>query len=114
MKEKTSLVFTGDIGFDRYMYGKWDDENLISKDVLDFLHSADHVIANVEGPVAEVEQNTTKDGVQQLLHTIDPKALKVLKNITVSTIKFRSFMYFKSNSNHSSKLQSFRFVLTCQ
>lgn len=78
MKEKTSLVFTGDIGFDRYMYGKWDDENLISSEVLNFLHSADHVIANVEGPVAEVEQNTTKDGVAQLLHTIDPKALKVL------------------------------------
>ena len=33
MKEKTSLVFTGDIGFDRYMYGKWDDENLISSEV---------------------------------------------------------------------------------
>lgn len=81
MKEKTSLVFTGDIGFDRYMYGKWDDENLISSEVLDFLHSADHVITNVEGPVAEVEQNTTKDGVQQLLHTIDPNALKVLRNM---------------------------------
>ena len=81
MKEKTSLVFTGDIGFDRYMYGKWDDENLISSEVLDFLHSADHVITNVEGPVAEVEQNTTKDGVGQLLHTIDPKALKVLRNM---------------------------------
>ena len=63
MKEKTSLVFTGDIGFDKYMYGKWDDEELLSKDVLDFLHSADHVITNVEGPVAEVEPNTTKDGV---------------------------------------------------
>lgn len=81
MKEKTSLVFTGDIGFDRYMYGKWDDENLISSEVIDFLHSADHVITNVEGPVAEVEQNTTKDGVQQLLHTIDPNALKVLRNM---------------------------------
>ena len=81
MKEKTSLVFTGDIGFDRYMYGKWDDEELISSEVLDFLHSADHVITNVEGPVAEVEQNTTKDGVQQLLHTIDPKALKVLRKM---------------------------------
>ena len=34
MKEKTSLVFTGDIGFDRYFYGKWDDEDLISKDVI--------------------------------------------------------------------------------
>ena len=31
MKDKTSLVFTGDIGFDRYMYGKWDDEELLSQ-----------------------------------------------------------------------------------
>ena len=81
MKEKTSLVFTGDIGFDRYMYGKWDDENLISQEILQFLHSADHVIANVEGPVAVAEQNITQSGVQQLLHTIDPKAVKVLKNM---------------------------------
>ena len=78
MKEKTSLVFTGDIGFDRYFYGKWDDEDLISEEILDFLHSADHVIPNVEGPVANAEQNTTQSGVQQLLHTIDPKAVKVL------------------------------------
>ena len=81
MKEKTSLVFTGDIGFDRYFYGKWDDEELISEEILDFLHSADHVIPNVEGPVANAEQNTTQSGVQQLLHTIDPKAVKVLKKM---------------------------------
>ncbi|MBE6800532.1 MAG: CapA family protein [Ruminococcaceae bacterium] len=81
MKEKTSLVFTGDIGFDRYFYGKWDDEDLISKEILDFLNSADHVIPNVEGPVAEAEQNTTQSGVQQLLHTINPKATRVLKKM---------------------------------
>ena len=81
MKEKTSLVFTGDIGFDRYMYGKWDDEELLSEEILDFLNNADHVITNVEGPVAEVPQNTTKDGVQQLLHTIDPAAVKVLNKM---------------------------------
>lgn len=81
MQSRSSLVFTGDIGFDRYMYGKWDDEQLISQQVLDFLHSADHVIANVEGPVAPVEQNTTTGGVQQLLHTIDPKAVGVLNKM---------------------------------
>ncbi len=81
MKDKTSLVFTGDIGFDRYMYKKWDDPELISSDILDFLKSADHVVANVEGPVAKAEQNTTNSGVQQLLHTIDPAAVKVLKNM---------------------------------
>lgn len=81
MIDKTSLVFTGDIGFDRYMYKKWEDDELISQEILSFLHSANHVIANVEGPVAPVEQNTTKDGVQQLLHTIDPAAVKVLNNM---------------------------------
>lgn len=81
MKEKSSLVFTGDIGFDRYMYGKWDDGELISNDILRFLHSADHVIPNVEGPVANAEQNTVQSGVQQLLHTIDPKAVKVLNKM---------------------------------
>ena len=81
MKKETSLVFTGDIGFDRYMYGKWDDEELLSREVLDFLNSADHVIANVEGPVAEAEQNTTQSGVQQLLHTIDPAATKVFRKM---------------------------------
>ena len=81
MKDKTSLVFTGDIGFDRYMYGQWDDDELISPEILDFLQGADHVIANVEGPVAEAPQNTTQSGVQQLLHTIDPAAVKVLNNM---------------------------------
>lgn len=81
MKQKSSIVFTGDVGFDRYMYGKWDDENLLSPDVIGFLHSADHVVTNVEGPIANAEQNTTTSGVQQLLHTIDPAAVKVLKNM---------------------------------
>lgn len=81
MKKKTSLVFTGDIGFDRYMYGKWEDEKLISDEILSFLHSGDHVITNVEGPVAEAEQNTIKSGVTQLLHTIDPRAVGVLNKM---------------------------------
>ena len=90
MKNKTSLVFTGDIGFDRYMYEKWNDEDLISDEVLAFLHSADHVIANVEGPIAEIPQNTVQSGVKQLLHTIDPEAVKVLKNMRAD-ISFTDF-----------------------
>ena len=81
MKENISLAFTGDIGFDRYMYGKWNDPELISPEILGFLHSADHVIANVEGPVAKAEQNTTTEGAAQLLHTIDPQAVRVLRNM---------------------------------
>ncbi|MCQ2533313.1 MAG: CapA family protein [Clostridia bacterium] len=80
-KDKCSIVFTGDIGFDKYMFGKWDDEDLLSEEVLDFLHSGDHVVANVEGPIVEQPQNDIKDGVKQLLHTMDPGALKVLKKM---------------------------------
>lgn len=81
MKDRTSLVFTGDIGFDRYMYGKWNDKELLSNEILDFLHSADHVITNIEGPIAQAPNNTVSSGVQQLLHTIDPAAVNVLKNM---------------------------------
>ena len=81
MEDKLSLVFTGDIGFDRYMDGKWDDENLISQEVLDFLHSGDHVIANVEGPLVSKMKNTETEGTLQLMHTMDPDAKKVLRNI---------------------------------
>ena len=45
---KTSIVFTGDIGFDHYMDRKWEDENLLAPEILDFFHSADHVVANVK------------------------------------------------------------------
>ncbi len=81
INNKTSLVFTGDIGFDRYMDGKWEDEELISNEVLHFLHSGNHVIANVEGPLVDAETNKTLDGVKQLMHTMNPKAVKVLKKM---------------------------------
>lgn len=77
----TSLVFTGDIGFDKYMDGQWDDPELLSKDVLDFLHSGNHVIANVEGPLVPQGGNKATEGVQQLMHTMNPAAIKVLANM---------------------------------
>lgn len=81
MKNSTSIVFTGDIGFDRYFYGKWEDEDILSPEILDFLHSGDHVIANVEGPLVAQPTNTTTSGVAQLLHTMDPAVTKVLNNM---------------------------------
>lgn len=81
MKEKTSLVFTGDIGFDRYMDGQWNDPELLSQEILDFFGKADHVIANVEGPLVDQETNKTTEGVVQLMHTMNPAATKVLKDI---------------------------------
>ncbi|MCF0114924.1 MAG: CapA family protein [Erysipelotrichaceae bacterium] len=76
-----SFVFTGDIGFDRYMEGQWDDEELLSQEVLDFLHSGDHVVANVEGAMVPLESNTSMDGVAQLVHTMNPEAKKALSKM---------------------------------
>lgn len=77
-KEKCSIVFTGDIGFDKYMQGKWDDENLLSPAVLEFFHSADHVCANVEGALI----NATDSGEKGVLfHSMDPKAAQVFQKM---------------------------------
>ena len=81
MKDRISLVFTGDIGFDRYMDGKWEDPELIAPEVLSFLHDSDHVIANVEGPLVAKPTNKTTEGVVQLMHTMDPKAIDVLERM---------------------------------
>lgn len=78
MEEKTSLIFTGDIGFDRYMDGRWEDEALLSEEIYDFLGGADHVVANVEGPIIRAPRNTAQSGAAQLIHTMDPAAAKVL------------------------------------
>ena len=80
-KSKVSMIFTGDIGFDRYMDGKWDDEALIAPEILKFLHSADHVIANVEGPLVDQNVNQTTEGTRQLMHTMNPAAARVLDHM---------------------------------
>jgi len=77
-KNQTSIVFTGDIGFDRYMDRKWEDEHLLSKAVLDFFHSADHVCANVEGALIDTEDDGSR-GV--FFHAMNPEATAVLKKM---------------------------------
>lgn len=75
MKNKTSIVFTGDIGFDKYMTGKWEDEALLSPAVLNFFHSADHVCANVEGALIQVDESVPRS---VCFHAMNPDATKVL------------------------------------
>lgn len=71
---KTSIVFTGDIGFDKYMDGKWNDEALVSDECLDFLRSGDHLVINVEGPLSEQEKIIRENGVSSLTHSMNPEA----------------------------------------
>ncbi len=78
MGSKTSIVFTGDIGFDRYMDKKWEDEQLLSRGILDFFQSADHVVANVEGALI----NAPDDGSKGIFfHAMDPAATVFLEKI---------------------------------
>ncbi len=81
MKKQSSIVFTGDIGFDKYMYGKWDDESLLSKEITDFICSGDHVVINVEGPIADSSENIDQNGVLQLKHTMHTGATKIFEKI---------------------------------
>ena len=75
-KSSTSIVFTGDIGFDRYMDKRWEDPNLLSQPVLDFFHSADHTVANVEGALIDAVDDGSR-GV--FFHSMDPAATRVLE-----------------------------------
>ena len=79
MKNKfTSIVFTGDIGFDKHMDGKWEDEKLFSQAVLDFFHSADHICANVEGALYAVPKDEEHGN---FFHAMNPAATKALQKI---------------------------------
>ena len=75
---KTSVVFTGDIGFDRYMDRKWEDEGLLSPEIIDFFHSADHVVANVEGALVNADDDGSK-GI--FFHSMNPDAAVVLERM---------------------------------
>lgn len=77
-KEKTSIIFTGDIGFDKYMAGKWEDDKLLSQPLLDFLHSGDHLCINVEGAVIDA----TDDGKRGVFfHSMNPNATRVFNKM---------------------------------
>lgn len=79
-----SLVFTGDIGFDKYMDGQWNDPDLIAPEILSYLHDADHVVANVEGAIsgagADPAMGST-GAAAQLMHTMNPAAVRVLSRM---------------------------------
>ena len=77
-KDKTSIVFTGDIGFDRYMSRRWEDEKLLDDETLAFFRSADHVAANVEGALIDAVDDGSR-GV--FFHSMDPAAACVLEKI---------------------------------
>ena len=81
MKKESTIVFTGDIGFDKYMDGKWADDSLLSDGIKDFIKQSDHVVINVEGPIAESVTAPDRNGVLQLKHTMHPGAVEMFNSI---------------------------------
>lgn len=77
-KEYVSLVFTGDIGFDRYMSGKYNDPLFFSEEIIDFCKSADYVVANVEGALY---RDTEGKNDALFFHAMDPDAVVGLRRI---------------------------------
>ena len=65
----TSIAFTGDISFSKYMKESWQKEELLDGKVTAFLHSADYVVANVECTLSNTP--TTSGGLK---HSSDPRA----------------------------------------
>lgn len=78
---QATLTFTGDIGFDHYMQGRWNDPELLDSDVLDFLLDTDHLIVNVEGALSKQETGLSDSGVKSLIHSCDPDAVTFLSQI---------------------------------
>ena len=78
---QTTVAFTGDIGFDRYMDGRFRDPHLVSQEILDFFHSSDHVLANVEGALIDQSEAVDGGGKGRFFHTMDPGAVNFLKLI---------------------------------
>ena len=80
-KELCTITFTGDISFDRYMLSKWEDENLLSKDIFDFLNESDYVVANVEGALYSADDLNNR-GV--FFHSMNPLAANFLNKINAN------------------------------
>lgn len=77
----TSITFTGDIGFDKYMDGKWKEKDFLEDEVLDFLLDSDHLCVNVEGPLCPPVKKVSETGAESLLHTMNPEAVEFLDEI---------------------------------
>ena len=79
--EALSFAFTGDIGFDKYMDGKWEDPDLIAPEILDFLKGCSHVCANIEGPLSAADKQMLPGSNLSLMHTMDPAITGVLQKM---------------------------------
>ena len=73
----TTIAFTGDVGFSKYFKDGYKKEDILSKEVVDFLASTDYTVVNVEGAVSNITSTATKP----LVHTNNPEMVEWIKKI---------------------------------
>ena len=74
MKE-TSVAFTGDIAFSQYYKDRFDDPELVGRELADFLSGADYGVFNVEGALCTPKEKGT------FLHSSDPRCAEQIKRL---------------------------------
>lgn len=72
----TNIVFTGDLSFSAFFQKGYQDDNLISNDVLDFISDSNATIINYESPITPLKQTKKR----RLAHRTDPEALDFIKD----------------------------------
>ena len=72
----TEITFTGDIAFSKYFKDHW-QKDFLSGEIMDFLSSSDHVVANVEAPLTTASASNGRE----INHFSHPESALWLKNI---------------------------------
>ena len=72
------IAFTGDLGFSsKYFRGTYNKEDLLDKELTDYLSDTDYTVVNVEGCVAEPSYSASKP----IVHANPPECAEFLKKI---------------------------------
>lgn len=83
MKDTFTITFTGDIGFDGYLRGAWEDPSLVSEDIRAFLRDSDHCIGNPEGVMTNRKPaDVSHKGA--FLHALSPDSLPFLSDLGIN------------------------------
>lgn len=72
-----SIAFTGDIAFSKHFNTAYENQNLLSDKIIDFLSNSNYTVANVEAPVTLKPTSA----VQDLVHVSHPRIVETLKKI---------------------------------
>ena len=85
----TSIIFTGDIAFSKYFSDGWKGEGCLSPSIIDFLKTADHVVANIECPITDAKVELLN---KKLVHVSDPGTAQYLGKTGIK--------YWNLSNNH--------------